>query len=127
MSNTASADTAQTIETLKTLLHAQRAISNEVMTYLLEPAGRDRLILCDKVHRADAELRVALNGGGYVRNPWPEGGFTAEMTRDRRALIDKMRKRADALRSLFLRDDADLMDQAAREMEYDLLAWAAPR
>lgn len=113
-----------TDDTLKTLLHHQRAVGSQVMTYLLDPYGRDRLVLCDKVHRADAELRKALHGGGYLRHPWPEGGFTAVMVQDRRALIVKMRKQADGLRSLFMSEAADLMEQAAREMQYDLLAWA---
>ena len=112
---------------LKALLHHQRAVGAQVMTYLLDPAGRDRLILCDKVHRADAELRVALNGGGYLRDPWPEGGFSHEMAQDRRKLIAQMRRQADVLRSAFLGEAAVLMEQAAIEMEYDLLAWAPAR
>lgn len=112
---------------LKVLLQHQRALGAQVMTYLLDPIGRDRLILCDKVHRADAELRVALHGGGYLRDPYVEGGFTAEMVKDRRALIVKLRRQADTLNSLFMREAADLMEQSAREMEYDLLAWAPAR
>lgn len=125
--STNSADPTDSVEVLKTLLHHQRTLGAQVMTYLLDPAGRDRLILCDKVHRADAELRVALHGGGYLRDPYTEGGFTAEMVQDRRRLIAHMRKQVDTLTSLFMREAADLMEQAAREMEYDLLAWAPAR
>ena len=122
-----SAEPIESVVVLKALLHHQRSLGAQVMAYLLDPIGRERLILCDKVHRADAELREALHGGGYLRDPYAEGGFTAEMVQDRRRLIAQMRKQVDVLRSAFLREAADLMEQAAIEMEYDLLAWAPAR
>ena len=46
---------------------------------------------------------------------------------DRRRLIAQMRKQVDVLRSAFLSETAILIEQAAIEMEYDLLAWAPAR